>query len=257
MGESLAMLKNKNNDLTQINQEICTYLFKGYDLYFVHGWFNAYLSSPSDSEDDLVIPTYLILDEDKISDENKFAKTIDKLIAIYSELSDNIFEKNKPLRPMVDFLKPNTFDPLMLDEETKQNLLMWLYGYLTAYLVTSGDVVEYATNQKLLDEKFFPALFTLCVSLTSLSTQVSLDFMADDVKADFYETLGDIKSMWESEDDESSVEELFKNSMSELDLADIVGALNDVFYVIRVSDERRFIESQQKNGLLNKLTTRH
>ena len=44
------------------------------------------ISAPSDSEEDLLIPTYLILDEDKIKDEQKFASLVDRLVAVYSEL---------------------------------------------------------------------------------------------------------------------------------------------------------------------------
>lgn len=252
------MHKKKLTNLAELNNEIKAYLYVGFDLHFIHGWFNSYLSAPSDSEEDLVIPTYLILNEDLIQDEHKFAKTVDKLIAVYSELADNIFEKNKILRPLVDFNKPNSFDPLLFSAENKQNLLLWLYGYMTGYLVTSGDVTEYAPNEKLLDEKFYPALFTLSVALIKLAQELPLDFMSSEMKTDFDELLVDVRSMWESdENDQAEVEDIFTDSIAELDLADIVGALNDVFYVIRLSDENRFVNTQTNNSLLGKLATRH
>lgn len=252
------MHKKKVTSLSDLNNEIKSYLYAGYDLHFIHGWFSSYLSAPSDSEEDLVIPTYLILDEDSIQDEHKFAKTIDKLINVYSELADNIFEKNKMLRPLVDFNKPNSFDPLLFTNDHKQNLMLWLYGYLTGYLVTSGDVTEYAPNEKLLDDKFYPALFTLSVALIKLAKELPLDFMSAEMKADFDELLVDVRSMWESaENDQAAVEDTFVSAIEELDLADIVGALNDVFYVIRLSDEKRFASTQTNNTLLGKLSTRH
>lgn len=251
------MIKKKASDLEVLNNEIKPYLFQGYDLHFIHGWFTAYLSAPSDSEEDLLIPTYLILDEDNIKDEQKFAKIIDKLINVYSELADNIFEKTKLLRPLIDFNKPNSFDPLLFSDEHKRNLLMWLYGYLTGYLVTATDITECTTNEQLLEDKFFPALFTLSVALISLKSQVDLSFMSVDVKNDFDELLVDVKAMWESEDNELPTDELFASALAELDLADIIGALNDVFYAIRVIDESQFANSTANNTLLNKLVTRH
>lgn len=249
------MLKKKRVDLTALNQEISQYLYQGYDLYFIHGWFCSYISAPSDSEEDLVLPTYLILDEDKILDEQKFAKTVDSLIALYSELSDNIFEKNKLLKPLINFNEPNKFDPQDLSIEAQRNLLMWLYGYLTCYLVTSSDANEYITNEELLDEKFYPALFTLNIILVKLAQTVSLDFMADNVREDFNELLVDIKQMWESDDETLVIEDMFAKLSGESEFDDIVSALNDVFYVIRVSDENKF--TQQNNSILNKLQTRH
>ena len=133
---------------------------------------------------------------------------------------------------------------------------MWLYGYLTGYLAIGGDITEYATNEQLLEEKFFPALFTLCVAFFSLARESDLGEMSAQVAEDFAELQIDLKSMWESEEDEDDVDELIRESIEELDLADIIGALNDVFYVIRVSDESRFAASGQ-NKLLNKLATRH
>lgn len=249
------MLKKKRIDLTELNQELDQYLYKGYDLFFIHGWFCSYISAPSDSEEDLVLPTYLILDEDKVTDEQKFAKLVDKLIALYSELSDNIFEKNKLLKPLINLNEPNKFDPQDLPTEAKQNLLIWLYGYLTCYLVTSADVNEYISDQNLLDNKFYPALFTLNILLVKLSQEVTLDFLANNVREDFNELLSDIKQMWESDDENVVVEDLFAKMSSDSDFNDIVSALNDVFYVIRISDENRF--TKQNNTILNKLNTRH
>lgn len=251
------MLKKSITNFSELNRELQTYLYCGYDLHFVHGWFCAYLSAPSDSEDDLLIPTYLILNEDKIQDEVKFTKLIDKLVKVYSELADAIFENNKLIRPLIDFAKPNGFDPLTFTPEHKRNLLVWLYGYLTGYLALGGEISENIDDEQLLEEKFYPALFTLCVALFSLAGQVEVKFMESLVAEDFNELQDDLKSMWESEDGEADVELLFKDAMDELDLADIIGALNDLFYVMRVSDENRFAAQNHQNSLLGKLNTRH
>lgn len=251
------MLKKPLNNLSLLNQELAAYLYQGYDLHFIHGWFCAYLSAPSDSEEDLLIPTYLILDETKIADEEKFTKLVDKLVKVYSELADAIFENNKLIRPLIDFAKPNGFDPLAFTAEQNRNLLVWLYGYLTGYLAIGGDITEYATDENLLEERFFPGLFTLCIAFFKLSQQVELSFMSSEASADFAELQADLKTMWESEDGEGDVETLISESIEELDMADVIGALNDVFYVIRVSDEARFAAQNSANPLLGKLTSRH
>ena len=251
------MIKKSTINLSEINQELKTYLFAGYDLHFLHGWFSAYLSAPSESEEDLLIPSYLILDEDSVAEEQKFAKLVDKLVNIYSDLAENIFENNKLIRPLIDFDKPNTFDPLLFTVENKRNLLVWLYGYLTGYLVLGNDVTEYITDEDMLEGKFYPALFTLCVAFISLSQDVDKSFMSAKVADDFAELLGDLKSMWESEEDESDIDSLFAESIAELDLADVIGALNDLFYVIRVSDETRYAAQSHQNSLLGRLSTRH
>jgi hypothetical protein len=252
------MLKKPLNNLSVLNQELSAYLYAGYDLHFIHGWFGAYLSAPSDSEEDLLIPTYLILDETKIADEEKFTKLVDKLVKVYSELADAIFENNKLIRPLIDFAKPNGFDPLTFSPEQQRNLLVWLYGYLTGYLAIGGDITEYASDENLLEERFFPGLFTLCIAFFKLSQQVDLGFMSAEVAADFAELQADLKTMWESEDGEGDVDELINDAIEELDMADVIGALNDVFYVVRVSDEARFVAQQNSaNPLLGKLTSRN
>jgi hypothetical protein len=94
------------------------------------------------------------------------------------------------------------------------------------------------------------------VALARLARETDRGDISANVAEDFAELQIDLKSMWESEEDEDDVDELIRESIEELDLADIIGALNDVFYVIRVSDESRFAASGQ-NKLLNKLATRH
>ena len=60
------------------------------------------------------------------------------------------------------------------------------------------------------------------------------------------------------EDGEGDVDELINDAIEELDMADVIGALNDVFYVVRVSDEARFVAQQNSaNPLLGKLTSRN
>ena len=250
------MIKNTQANLAKLNQELVAYVWPGYDLHFLHGWFAAYLSAPSDSEDDLLIPSYLILDEDKIKDEQAFAKLVDKLVLVYTDLADSIYENNKLIRPLIDFAKPNSFDPLLFSLEHKRNLLTWLYGYLTGYLAIGGDVTEYATDEALLEDKFYPALFTLCIALFSLAREVKCENQAANVSVDFAELEQDLLAMWESEDGED-ITAAIEDAIKELDLADIIGALNDLFYVLRVTDEKRFAEKEPATTLLHKLTTKH
>lgn len=248
--------KNQSLNLSQINTELTDFCYEGYDLYFVHGWFCAYLSAPSDSQEDLVLPTYLVLNEDKITDEHKFTKLVDKLMEIYTDLADNIFEKNKLIRPVVN-LTDNSYEPDKFTLLQQQNLLKWLYGYLTGYLVLNGEVTDYITDEKMLDEKFYPALFTLCVALIKLVAENIEIKMEAKIQEDFSELLADIKAMWESEEGEELTDSLFNEAMAALDYNDIVTALNDLFYVMRVSDEKRMQALHHQNSLLGKLTTRH
>lgn len=252
------MGKNINIDLTKLNDELQLYVWQGYDLFFLHGWFVAYLSAPSDSEEDILIPSYLLLDEEQIKDEKQFAQLIDKLVAIYSQLSENIFEKNKLIRPLIDLERPNNFDPLSFTPEQTLNLFNWLYGYLTGYLALGGDIIEYANNDEFLEDKFYPSLFTLCVALFKLNEECSKANISPKYAEDLQELILDLRAMWESEEDEASVDEVIAETMQELDLLDIPGALNDIFYVIRVCDENRYNTLQGQNTLLNKLSaTKH
>lgn len=252
----MSKIKNNSLNLSQINNELITFCYEGYDLYFVHGWFCSYLSAPSDSQEDLVLPTYLVLNEDKINDEHKFSKLVDKLMEIYTSLADSIFEKNKLIHPIVD-LNDNSFTPDNLSIEQKQNLIKWLYGYLTGYLVLNGEVTDYINDESLLDDKFYPALFTLCVALIKLVAETSEIAMEAKTREDFAELMADIKAMWESEEGEELTDNLFNEAMAALDYNDIITALNDLFYVMRVSDEKRMQALNHQNSLLGKLTTRH
>ena len=291
--------KLKPINLELLNKELLGYVWPGYDLYFVHGWFAAYLSSPSDSEEDLLIPGYLILDETKITDEQHFSRLVDQLVVLYSELADAIYERNKLIRPLIDFKKPNSFDQLspdwlQLSKKSGRNLLNWLYGYLSAYLAISSDLEQYAVGDNLdnlLKDKFYPALFTLCIALFSLtgkvhltaksdnslnisldaspSSEINLDDSPDNssdgsladisenVSNDLSELLIDIKSMWESIDGEGDIDEIIVSAIDKLKLADIVTALNNIFYVTRLIDENKFNQSIPPNSLLSKLSTKH
>jgi len=179
------MKKITSEYLTKLQQQIELYFYKGYNLFFIHGWFCAYLSSPSDSEEDLLIPTYLILDEEKITDETKFIKVVDDLMVLYNDLADK-------------------------------------------------------KDEVLLDEKFFPAVFTLCVGLLLLNKDKDIsktNLFAADVLEDFKEICDDVMSMWE-DDGESLEDRLKEYSLSEV-TPNIVDALNSIFYVVRKSEEHR------------------
>lgn len=251
----MSKLKNYTLNYSQINEELITYTYNDYDLYFIHGWFCSYLSAPSDSPEDLVLPTYLVLNEDKIVDENKFSKLVDKLMEVYSFLADSLFEKNKLIRPLVDFTN-NTFEPEKFSLQEKKNLAKWLYGYLTGYLVLNEDIMDHIDDEKMLDEKFYPALFTLCVALMSLAKEDSLEMEAK-TREDFDELIADIRAMWESEEGEELTDSLFNEAIESLDYNDIIIALNDLFYVMRITDEKRMVTVNHQNSLLGKLTTRH
>ena len=234
------MKKITSEYLTKLQQQIELYFYKGYNLYFIHGWFCAYLSSPSDSEEDLLIPTYLILDEEKITDETKFIKVVDDLMVLYNDLADKTYEQNKLIKPLVNIDEPNNFGVNPMTPQEKTNLLFWLYGYLSGHLVIGVDITEYCKDEALLDEKFFPAVFTLCVGLLLLNKDKDIsktNLFAADVLEDFKEICDDVMSMWE-DDGESLEDRLKEYSLSEV-TPNIVDALNSIFYVVRKSEEHR------------------
>ena len=251
------MKPTKNVDYAKLDTELKTYCYAGYDIHFLHGWFCAYLYAPSDSEEDLLIPDYLIVDEDKIKDEVVFSKIVDNLVELYSVMADSLYEQNKPIKPLIDINKPAFFDPLLFDANHKINLIKWLYGYLAGFVVIGLDVSEVIPDDKLLDEKFFPALFTLCIALFALDREIAqVDKVDEAFKVDYKELLEDLKAMWESEDNEADVDEQIANAIEHLDLMDVNAALNDIFYVVRRSDEIKNADADS-GKLLNKLITKH
>lgn len=205
-------------NLAGLNKSLAKYTWKGYDLYFLHGWFTAYLLSSGNSEEDLLIPGYLILDEAKLDDDKQFSGIVDDLVLVYNELAQSIYDKNKQIRPMINYDKPNVFDVNNITEFERHNLLKWLYGYLSAYVITGEDVPAHINDQNLLDGKFYPALFTLCIALFSLDGHVALsDYLSDKFKADYAELKLDLKSMWESDENEPHIEDLFSSMQKKLD----------------------------------------
>lgn len=246
----------KKVDLIELNQQFSAYCFAGYDLYFVHGWLCAYVSAASESDEDLFIPSYLIVDGAKLSNETEehaFSKLVDQLVSVYCDLAEAVFEKNKPLRPIVDFSQANS-GLTKLELGQKRNLLLWLYGYLTGYLSIGGDISEYCKDETLLEERFYPALYTLCVAFFKLGQELDLSFMGDEAKTDFAELQQDLQEMWESDEEGVAIEDIFAKETAAVELSSITTALNDLFYVIRISDEIRYAGNNHAVELLNKLS---
>ena len=233
------MKKLTSEHLAILQKQTQTYFFKGYDIYFIHGWFCAYLSSPSDSEEDLVIPMYLVLDEEKIIDENVFTKFIDGLMDMYTDLADKIYEQNKLIKPLVNIEHPNNFLNNSPTELEQVNLLNWLYGYLSGYLSIGADITEYCTDDALLTEKFFPALFTVCVCFLILNKQITANkYYTGDVLIDFNELCEDVTSMWEA-DDTASISDQVETTTLMDGLNNLVQALSTIFFVVRKAEEDR------------------
>ena len=236
----MTKMAKKTIDLPKLNIETAKYFYKGYDIYFIHGWFCAYLSAPSDSEEDDVIPTYMILDEDKISDEKVFTKFIDSLMELFSEIADSIYEKNKPLKPLVN-LNNNNIETL--NEEEKHNLFIWLYGYLSGFIVIGSDITEYCTDDKLLDEVFFPSLMIVCSSLLLLEKEVNpKDLFAKQSLEDYNDLCLDIADMWESDENGKTLPETLEGESYSLSLTELSQALAAIFYVVRTADEVKVSE---------------
>lgn len=252
------MKRNKNRliDLETSNQELIRYTYAGYDLYFLHGWFTAYLSAPNDSEEDLLIPDYLIIDESRIDNEASFSKTIDLLVDMYSGLAEALFDDNKPICPLIDFSAPTFFDTEAFTSVHFHNLLKWLYGYLAGFMAIGVEISE-SIDEDLVNQRFYPALFTLCVAFFYLERKAVLgDVDENNFKPDYEELARDLQQMWESQEGEADIDSLITAAVTELDLKDIAIAVNDIFYVVRRSDELK-LAKQSINPLLGKLTTNH
>lgn len=248
------MKKLTPESLISLDKGCKQYFYAGYDLHFIHGWFAAYLTAPSDSEEDMVIPTYLVLNEKAITNEKEFSKFIDNLMRVYSDIANNIFDLNKQLKPLVDYAKPNNFSHDDLNDTAKKNLLIWLYGYLCGTLSIDADITEYCNDEKLLEEKFYPALYTICCGFLLLNKSFNIaDLLAPNVVADFKELTEDIVEMWEADDGKTIIDEINNLELSQA-LSSLVAALNNIFYVTRIADERKFANKQ--NSLLNKLNTK-
>ncbi len=241
-------------ELTNLDKLAHKYFYRGYDIMFLHGWFCAYLSAPSDSEDDCVIPSYLILNEEKIDDEKRFSKFIDELMLLYSDLAENIYEKNKLIKPLISLNSANNFDLTSVDDKMKINLLVWLYGYMCGYLVIGVDITEYCSDDKLLEDKFYPALYTLCVIFLLLDQQIDVTTIFDEVAIeDYLDVKADILDLWESVDNGPTLLDAIQQIELDAAIGELVDALNAIFYVIRVADENRYNQDTKNNTLLNRL----
>ena len=239
-------------DFTILNQQTGKYFYPGYDLYFMHGWFSSYLSAPSESEEDLVIPTYLVFDEDKDIDEASIAAFVDDLMYVYSDISDSIYEKNRQIKPLGSLLSPNDFSVEKLDKPQKIQLLTWLYGYICGYLVIGADISEYCQDERLLEDKFYPALYTVCAVFLLLEQSLNPESLFSATAfEDFQDVKADILDMWEDEGGQTILDEIKEINLDDA-LSDFINALNTIFYVIRVSDEARFAANNQ-NSLLKSL----
>lgn len=252
------MKKTNKIDLVTLNQEAQEYFYRGYDLFFIHGWFCAYLSAINDNEEDTVIATYLILDETKITNENAFSKFIDKLMQVYSELTDNVFENNKLIKPLVNLVTPNNLTNCDLSLEEKQHLQLWLYGYLNGHLAIGEDITEACDDESLIDKKFFPSLYLLCSIFLALDKEVNIkDILSQNALENYLEVQEDIINMWETEDNRTIITDIVgKSLINENTLNNIIEALNSIFYVVRTIDEKRFA-TQNQNQLLKNLNNRY
>jgi hypothetical protein len=252
------MKKISKLDLHKLNEKTKEYCFKGYDIFFIHGWFVAYLSAPSDNDEDSVFPMGVILDEDQIKNEAVFSKYIDEVMSIFTAIADNIFEQNKLIKPLINLDKPNYFsNTLTIDE--KSNLLKWLFGYLFGSLALGEDVYTYSQDEELIDEIYFPALWEVaCVFLKLDKEAVIHDAMNDQVKADYLELKEMIIDLWESEDGGNmTIEDEVINMSLDDALDKMLPALNTVFSVVRTIDEAKFDDKHTPNTLLTNLTTLH
>ncbi len=251
------MKKQVNIDFATLNHEVSKYFFSGYDLYFIHGWFCAYLSALGESEDDLLIPTYLVLNESAIENEQHFEGFIGRLVELYTSLAEQLYERNKPLCPLIDVTMPQKFTRGIIESGDKQNLLNWLVGYLNGYLVIGEDITELnEADEELMDQRFYPALFTVCMSLLKLSKEVNLAYLSGSARSNFNDVLEDAAGMWDGDEGSNGVEQQIAAAIQKVEYNDLISAVNDIFYVIRSCDEIRH-SNATGSDLLNTLASRH
>lgn len=235
------MKKFSHDELIKVANQINEYFYKGYDIHFIHGFIASYLSSPSDSEEDMVIPMYLVLDESTITDENKFTKFMDNLLELYKDLSDKIYEQNKLIKPLTNISHPNNFMNAEITIPEKTNLLNWLYGYLCCYLTIGADITEDCKDVDLLEKRFFPALFTICACFILLEREIGTSKLlyTEEALIDFNELKEDVINMWEDDENGSFLDGLNKYKLNEA-IEHLVEALNSVFFVVRKIEETKF-----------------
>ena len=245
-------MSKKSFDLALLNKETNKYFYKGYDIFFIHGWFSAYLSAPSDSEEDDVIPTYLVLNEEKVIEEQVFNKFVDQLMLVFGDIAENIFEKNKALKPLVSLDITNVNDNLSAEE--KHNLFIWLYGYLSGFVVIGSDITEYCRDDKLLDEVFFPALMTVCSALLLLAKELNpTQIFEESSLDDFNDLCLDLQDMWEADEEGKTLVDTLQGEKFSLTYTDLTDALTAIFFVVRTADEAR-VNQESINPLLKNLS---
>ncbi len=237
------LLMNKTNDLSHnielANKYSANYLYPGYDIYFIHGWFYSYILSISENSDDLWFPDYLVLDEDKITDNKLFTKFIDNLLLIYTTLVNNAFEKNLPISVLVDVNNINvTIVNLSVIEQS--NLLNWLYGYLSGWLVTWNDGLDqYFKDHKNLEDKFYQDMFYLTGAFILLDNQLKPQ-LSEMILSDYNDLKLDLFDIWDLKEPEIIQE--FKKLNLNNDSFDILNgvsnSLNSLFQIMRIIDEK-------------------
>lgn len=240
-------------NLDKLHSNCCKYFYAGYHIYFIHGWFCAYLSAVTENDDDLLIPTYLVLDEDLVLDEKPFISFIDELLILYKHLATTTFEYNKLIKPLISLNSSNSLDNIanVTDPATKHliysNTLNWLYGYLANFLSNDDKIsadIE-SKYQELLDTKYYQSLYTLCCAALALDEYV---YHKDETVAllinhhinytnDYNETKQDIIDLWENNENGNSIIKQAQSMAIDELIQQIVPAINNIFYVMRVIDE--------------------
>ncbi len=249
----------KTMSLIEVNKWLSKYTYAGLDIHFVSGWFASYLSSVNDdSTEELLVPDFLIFDENKITNEQDFSKLIDELVKIYSDAADRLYEQNKLLQPMVDLTKPNVIQIDDLSKEQLQALEAWLLGYMYFILTSEVDIAALSSNQTLLDEYYYyPALFTLSIILMDLQIKLQSDAKTNQSPtyvAYLTETIFDLREMWEADDDATNKDTMFDEALANVNYNDLIPALNSIFFVVRKIDEERYANEQMSKSLLGKLS---
>ena len=235
------------------------YCLTGYDIYFLHGWICAGLSTVGQIDDEEILPLSFILNEtmlpndDKHPDAPAFQKFLSGLAAMLEQLANAVFEDNKLIKPMVNIETPNVFEVTTgvnpeisaLTDAELANLYRWLYGYLSGYLSFGVDIQDYCDNDDLLEKVYFPALFTLCVAFLLLDKQLNNNncnnyFSTEPDIKEFYDTFRDeIENMWESDvvneldqHEDMKLSESIKHFTLEMVLPKILESLNAIFSVV-------------------------
>jgi len=222
------MQSDNIHNLSVLRNVLSKITYLGYDHNFLYGWLIGYLSYIQDEEEDELIPTGLILNEEKLHKyQNELEQTINVTLKEYEHLANIYYEKNQD----IDVSS-------LIDTNEKINLLKFLYGYLSKMLLND---LEFDNSEliNLIDDEYYPQLFKLVASFVTLTKQIKLADCSSYFMDDIYDLSNELQTMWEAEGAED-MSEYFENYPIKVETINL--ALDCLFLTMRKIDEIRYVK---------------